>query len=122
MFYNKILAYFGVPAILLILIGLILFIYSIVKRKDTLFNYSALSVVVGFAMTLTIIIIPSYNDEDVSNGSNWSKCKIVEENAFNGSFSENVNKLNCNGTVKNISVSTYQKSLYAFEEQQTNGK
>lgn len=122
MFYNKTLAYIGVPAIILILVGLILVMYALVKRKDTLFTYSALSIVFGFAITLTLIVVPSYNDEDVSNGLNWSKCKIIEENAFNGSFSENVNKLSCDGMVKNIPVSIYQKSLYAFEEQQENGK
>ncbi len=122
MFYNKTLAYIGVPAIILLLVGIVLVIYALAKRKDTLLTYSALSVVVGFAMMLTLIIVPSYNDQDVSNGLNWSKCKIIEENAFHGSFSENVNKLSCNGMVKNIPISIYQKSLYAFKEQQANGK
>lgn len=122
MFYSKTLSFIGIPAILLLLVGLILAIYAFIKGKDALFTYSALSVVIGFATALVIIILPSYNDDDVSNGLSWSKCKLIEENAFNGSFSENVNKLDCDGRIINIPISVYRKSIMAFEVQQANGK
>jgi hypothetical protein len=120
MFYSNTLSFIGIPATLLLLAGLILAIYALIKGKDALFTYSALSVVIGFFTVLVIIILPSYNDDDVSNGLSWSKCKLIEENAFNGSFSENVNKLDCDGRIINIPISVYRQSIMAFEIQKEN--
>ncbi len=36
---------------------------------------------------------------------------MIEENAFNGSFNENVNKINCDSVDLNIPVSTAKNDL-----------
>ncbi|MDF4140392.1 hypothetical protein P3504_21950, partial [Escherichia coli] len=62
------------------------------------------------------IMIPTYNDEDIKAGEALAACKIVEENAYNGLFSDNVNKIDCDGIIKNIPVNTYNKLMYVYNK------
>lgn len=43
---------------------------------------------------------------------------IVEKNAYNGLFSDNVNKIDCDGIIKNIPVNTYNKHKNKFRAQE----
>lgn len=77
--------------------------------KDRFLTESLVMLVVFIASLITVFLLPTYNDEDVKYGEKLSSCKMIEENAFNGSFNENVNKIDCDGVITNIPVSTYQK-------------
>ncbi|EHM4620406.1 hypothetical protein KGK29_004552 [Salmonella enterica] len=59
---------------------------------------------------------PTYDDDDILNGKTWSQCKMTEKNAYNGAFSENVNKLECHGIIYNIPVSDYYKAIEAYKK------
>ncbi|EPN9163532.1 hypothetical protein ACT4EA_004806 [Escherichia coli] len=114
--YNKTLAIFGIPCIILFLISCAVFAWSVFKKNERVFNITILSTIVLFAGTILTIITPTYDDDDIKNGETWSQCKLMEENSHNGSFSENVNKIECKGVIKNIPVSTYHKALYAYNK------
>ncbi|EAN4970966.1 hypothetical protein EH030_20710 [Salmonella enterica] len=62
---------------------------------------------------------PTYDDDDVKNGEVWSQCKLLEENSYNGTFSENVNKIECKGLIKNIPISSYNKAIYAYKQRKS---
>lgn len=112
--YNKTLGYFGLPCIALFVLACLLFAFSIYKKNERLFEISAISITFLLAALIVIILIPSYNDDDISDGRMLTQCKMIEQNAYNGSFSENVNKVECNGIIKNIPVSSYNKAMYAY--------
>lgn len=46
-------------------------------------------------------------------------CRMIEENVDTGSFSENVNKLNCNGVIRNIPVSDYQNAMAVLKDKKS---
>lgn len=37
----------------------------------------------------------------------YKECMVIEVNHYNGFFEDNSNKLNCNGTIYNVSTSDY---------------
>ena len=53
----------------------------------------------------------SYDKESSKNLIDISQCKLLEENNYNGIFSENTNKLDCNGVIKNVPISEYDKAI-----------
>lgn len=87
------------------------------KKNEKIFDITIISTIVLFAGVMLTIIAPSYDDNDIKNGEIWSQCKILEENAYNGTFSDNVNKLECHGIIKNIPVSHYNKAIEAYKRQ-----
>lgn len=112
--YNKTLGYFGIPCIVLFVLACLFIAFSIYKKNGRFFDIAAVSAILLFAILIVIIFIPSYDDDDISDGRVLSQCKMIEQNAYNGSFSENVNKIECNGIIKNIPVSSYNKALHAY--------
>ncbi|HDP7352212.1 TPA: hypothetical protein P6484_004300 [Escherichia coli] len=60
--------------------------------------------------------VPVYNDNDIIQGKALTQCRLVEENAPHGAFSEAVNKVNCGGVIKNIPVSDFNRFTYAYEK------
>ncbi|HII1895570.1 TPA: hypothetical protein ACYZV4_004552 [Escherichia coli] len=90
--------------------------WGALKKNEKIFDISGILSVLFFTGIIISIMIPTYNDEDIKAGEVLSACKIVEENAYNGTFNENVNKINCDGVIKNIPVSTYNKLIYAYNK------
>lgn len=89
--------------------------------KDRFLTESLVILVVFIASLITVFLLPTYNDEDEKYGEKLSSCRMIEENAFNGSLNENVNKIDCDGVITNIPVSTYQKMIYAYQEKNKGG-
>lgn len=117
--YNKTLGYFGIPCIILFIVSCALVAWSMFKKNENLFNISIISTMALFAGIIITIITPTYDDDDVKNGEVWSQCKLLEENSYNGTFSENVNKIECKGLIKNIPISTYNKAIYAYKQRKS---
>ena len=61
-------------------------------------------------------MIITYTYEIIKVCESLPACKIVEENAYNGLFSDNVNKIDCDGIIKNIPVNTYNKLMYVYNK------
>lgn len=116
--YNKTLRYFGIPCIILFIVSCALVAWSMFKNNENLFNISIISTIALFAGIIITIITPTY-DDDVKNGEFWSQCTLLEENSYNGTFSENVNKIECKGLIKNIPISSYNKAIYAYKQRKS---
>ncbi|MCY0603658.1 hypothetical protein [Klebsiella pneumoniae] len=114
--YNQTLGYFAIPCIILFIISCLSLAWSVIKRNERIFDISGILAVLCFAGIITSIFIPTYNNDDIKAGKELSACKIVEENAYNGTFNDNVNKIDCDGVIKNIPVSTYNKLMYAYNK------
>lgn len=114
--YNQTLGYFAIPCIILFMLSCLSAVWSALKKNEKIFDISGILAVLCFAGVITSIFIPTYNDEDIKAGEALSACKIVEENAYNGAFNDNVNKIDCDGVIKNIPVSTYNKLIYAYNK------
>jgi len=59
-------------------------------------------------------VLQTYFNENIPSEAEAkyiTSCKMVEENIYHGVFSSNTNKLDCNGVIKNISVSDYQLAV-----------
>ena len=48
---------------------------------------------------------------EISQAKQLTSCRMIEENINNGFLSENTNKLDCGGVIRNVSVSDYQHAL-----------
>lgn len=114
--YNQTLGYFSIPCIILFILSCLLVAWGALKKNEKIFDISGILSVLFFTGIIISIMIPTYNDEDIKAGEVLSACKIIEENAYNGTFNENVNKINCDGVIKNIPVSTYNKLIYAYNK------
>ena len=114
--YNKTLGYLGIPCIVLFVLACLFIAFSIYKKNERFFDIAGVSAIVLFAAIIVIIFIPSYDDDDISDGRVLTQCKMIEVNAYNGQFSENVNKIECSGIIKNIPVSSYNKAIYAYKK------
>ncbi|MGD2832312.1 hypothetical protein ACP80N_18035 [Escherichia coli] len=111
--YNQTLEYFAIPCIIIFILSCLSAAWSALKENEKIFDISGISAVL-FAGVFTSI--PTYNDEDIKAGEALAACKIVEENAYNGLFSDNVNKIDCDGIIKNIPVNTYNKLMYVYNK------
>lgn len=114
--YNQTLGCFAIPCIILFMLSCLSAAWSALKKNEKIFDISGILAVLCFSGIITSIMIPTYNDEDIKAGEALSACKIVEENAYNGLFSDNVNKIDCDGIIKNIPVNTYNKLMYVYNK------
>lgn len=114
--YNQTLEYFAIPCVIIFILSYLSAAWSALKKNEKIFDISGISAVLCFAGVFTSILIPTYNDEDIKAGEALAACKIVEENAYNGLFSDNVNKIDCDGIIKNIPVNTYNKLMYVYNK------
>ncbi|HFE0682137.1 TPA: hypothetical protein ACF67T_004503 [Escherichia coli] len=114
--YNQTLGYFAIPYIILFMLSCLSAVWSALTENEKTFNISGILAVLCFSGIITSIMIPTYNDEDIKAGEALAACKIVEENAYNGLFSDNVNKIDCDGIIKNIPVNTYNKLMYVYNK------
>nr|WP_276591094.1 hypothetical protein [Escherichia coli] len=110
------MGYFAIPCIIIFILSCLSAAWSALKKNEKIFDISGISAVLCFAGVITSILIPTYNDEDIKAGEALAACKIVEENAYNGLFSDNVNKIDCDGIIKNIPVNTYNKLMYVYNK------
>ncbi|MGX2015063.1 hypothetical protein [Providencia huashanensis] len=54
-------------------------------------------------------------DKNMSLGRYYSEqCKLIEGNIDNGFFSSNTNRLSCNGSILNVTVSDYDKAIETY--------
>lgn len=118
--YNQTLGYFAIPCIILFMLSCLSAAWSALKKNEKIFDISGILAVLFFSGIITSIMIPTYNDEDIKAGEALSACKIIEENAYNGAFNDNVNKIDCDGVIKNIPVNTYNKLMYAYNSERRN--
>ncbi|CSF10343.1 Uncharacterised protein [Shigella sonnei] len=114
--YTQTLGYFAIPCIILFMLSCLSAVWSALTENEKTFNISGILAVLCFSGIITSIMIPTYNDEDIKAGEALAACKIVEENAYNGLFSDNVNKIDCDGIIKNIPVNTYNKLMYVYNK------
>ncbi|EOL0290252.1 hypothetical protein RS217_RS21540 [Escherichia coli] len=114
--YNQTLGYFAIRCIILFMLSCLSAVWSALTENEKTFNISGILAVLCFSGIITSIMIPTYNDEDIKAGEALAACKIVEENAYNGLFSDNVNKIDCDGIIKNIPVNTYNKLMYVYNK------
>ena len=114
--YTQTLGYFAIPCIILFMLSCLSAVWSALTENEKTFNISGILAVLCFSGIITSIMIPTYNDEDIKAGEALDACKIVEENAYNGLFSDNVNKIDCDGIIKNIPVNTYNKLMYVYNK------
>ncbi|HFH1294496.1 TPA: hypothetical protein ACGHRD_000351 [Shigella sonnei] len=114
--YTQTLGYFAIPCIILFMLSCLSAVWSALTENEKTFNISGILAVLCFSGVITSIMIPTYNDEDIKAGEALAACKIVEENAYNGLFSDNVNKIDCDGIIKNIPVNTYNKLMYVYNK------
>ncbi|HGB0585176.1 TPA: hypothetical protein ACIT3H_004260 [Salmonella enterica subsp. enterica serovar Virchow] len=114
--YNQTLGYFAIPCIILFMLSCLSAVWSALTENEKTFNISGILAVLCFSGIITSIMIPTYNDEDIKAGEALAACKIVEENAYNGLFSDNVNKIDCDGIIKNIPVNAYNKLMYVYNK------
>ncbi|HFU6343582.1 TPA: hypothetical protein ACH6OP_005002, partial [Escherichia coli] len=106
----------AIPCIILFMLSCLSAVWSALTENEKTFNISGILAVLCFSGIITSIMIPTYNDEDIKAGEALAACKIVEENAYNGLFSDNVNKIDCDGIIKNIPVNTYNKLMYVYNK------
>lgn len=114
--YNQTLGYFAIPCMILFILSFLLVAWGALKKNEKIFDISGILSILFFTGIIISIMIPTYNDEDIKAGEVLSACKIVEENAYNGAFNDNVNKIDCDGVIKNIPVNTYNKLMYAYNK------
>lgn len=65
------------------------------------------------------IIYKSFNDiNEIQDKGNYylTQCKLIEINIDNGFFSDNTNKLMCNGVIENVSTNYYNSAVKSFKK------
>jgi len=100
--------------IAMIIIGLLGFFTS-----ESMFGKSTalLIFMVSGVLVYSDIYLPTYTEQEVSNAKMIANCKLKEENVPHGLFVQNTNKLDCNGVIKNIPVSDYDKAIEMSKNQ-----
>lgn len=121
-FYYRDLQPYAVGLLILLAFSVIVFLFSVwmLKKRNKgehLLDGSLLLAAISFSALLVMYgSVPVYNDNDIIQGKALTQCRLVEENALPGAFSEAVNKVNCDGVIKNIPVSDFNRFTYAYEK------
>ena len=94
----------------MVAIPMIAIVFTVVVKEFSIpFIMCMFVTCIGFMALVNNI---SQNDNGITSLSKeLPSCKMIEENVYNGSFSENVNRLSCNGVIKNIPVSDYNSAM-----------
>lgn len=106
-------------AYFLAFVSVLLIVYTFVllkkgKGEDSVFVIST------FAMISMYFGYITYShqekiDENISLGRYYvEQCKLIEGNVDNGFFSSNTNKLSCDGSIINVTVSDYNEAINTF--------
>lgn len=109
MFYVEISRIISIVVLFLMVLGIVLGTYGFKKNKDNFFITGLVFLLISVSVGLVLVAVPTYNDEDIKMGARWNKCELLETNKFNGSFSENVNVIKCDGIVENIPITVYNQ-------------
>ena len=75
---------------------------------DFIFGVVIVLVMIGVVIFVFSGDIDSYyKEENLKAYNQYKDCKVLEVAHYNGFFKEDTNKLDCNGTIYNVSTSYY---------------
>lgn len=97
------------PVILLCMITILICSYLINNMAGGYWKTAVLVSLITSCFCMSYALMnPNDSSKDLID---ISQCKLLEENNYNGIFSENTNKLDCNGVIKNVPISEYDKAI-----------
>ena len=63
------------------------------------------------------------NKKNITLGKEYlTQCKLIENNIYNGLFSVNTNKIECNGVIDNVNMDDYNTAVSAYKNSLNNEK
>lgn len=108
---------FIVFMVVILFLGVIIVATS--KASEATFVFALMVLLIGLVIFGVAILNEEDNSEVVSKGEYYStKCQLIETNNDNGLFQPNSNKLKCGDVIENVTVDEYQEAVKAYKKYQ----